>query len=141
MIIQYFTSCQSNKTAVKVYLLEVITSGGSKGMRGMHTPPGPNSLNFTPFLGKYGKIVCWCPPEELAPPPRGNPGSATDHLKLYRQRAEKNLHNNFLSVQDTNYWNSLPDNVVQAPNIKTFKSRLDQYWKEYEGNTNSEFRM
>ena len=53
------------------------------------------------------------------------------HLKLYRQRAEKNLHNNFLSLPVTNYWNSLPDNVVQAPNIKI--SRLDQYWKEYEG--------
>ena len=31
------------------------------------------------------------------------------------------------------YWNSLPDNVVQAPKTKIFESRLDQYWKEYEG--------
>ena len=29
------------------------------------------------FFGKYG-IVCWRPPGELALPPRGNPGSATD---------------------------------------------------------------
>ena len=52
------------------------------------------------------------------------------HLKLYRQRAEKNLCNNFLSLQITSYWNSLPDKVVQAPNTKTFESRLDQYWKK-----------
>ena len=51
-------------------------SGGSKGG---HVPPprGPNSFNFMQFLGKFGKIVCWRPPGELAPPPRGNPGSAT----------------------------------------------------------------
>ena len=42
-------------------------------------PGGPNSFNFMQFLGKLGKIVCWAPPpEELAPPPRGNPGSATE---------------------------------------------------------------
>ena len=42
-------------------------------------PPsgGPNSFNFMQFLGNFGKIVCWRPPGELAPPPRGNPGSAT----------------------------------------------------------------
>ena len=38
--------------------------------------------------------------------------------------------------QVTNYWNSLPDHVVQAPNTKTFESTLDQYWKEYEGKYN-----
>ena len=40
----------------------------------------PNSFNFMQFLGKFGKIVCWRPPSagELAPPPRGNPGSATE---------------------------------------------------------------
>ena len=57
-------------------------------------------------------------------------------LKLYRQRAEKNLWNNFFSLPVTSYWNSLPDNVVQSPNIKTFESRLDQHWKEYEGKYN-----
>ena len=57
------------------------------------------------------------------------------YLKLYRQRAEKNLCNN-LSLWITSYWNSLPDNVVQAPNTKTFESWLDHYWKEYEGQYN-----
>ena len=41
-------------------------------------PGGPNSFNFMQFLGNFGEIVCWRPPGELAPPPRGNPGSATE---------------------------------------------------------------
>ena len=60
-------------------LVTLTCSGGSKGgARDAHPPGGPNCFNFMHFLGKFGKIVCWCPPGELAPPPRGNPGSATD---------------------------------------------------------------
>ena len=40
-------------------------------------PRGPNSFNFMQFLGNFGKIICWHPPRELVPPPRGNPGFAT----------------------------------------------------------------
>ena len=43
-------------------------------------PGGPNSFNFMQFLGNFGEIVCWRPPEELAPPPRGYPRSATDNV-------------------------------------------------------------
>ena len=46
-----------------------------------HPPPGgPSSFNFMQFWGNFGKIVCCPPPGDLAPPPRGNPGSATDYL-------------------------------------------------------------
>ena len=52
-----------------------------RGARGTRAPPGgPNSFNSMQFLGKYGKIVCWPLPGELAPPPRRNPGSATAML-------------------------------------------------------------
>ena len=56
-----------------------VYSGGSKGGRRGRAPSpgGPNSFNFMQFLGKIDKFVCWRPPWELAPPPRGNPGSAT----------------------------------------------------------------
>ena len=63
-------------------MLEVnslITSGGSKGARGMRTPPGSQFFQFHAVLGNFDKIVCWRPPRELAPPPRRNPGSATDN--------------------------------------------------------------
>ena len=45
-------------------------SGGSKGGHEGRPPGGPNSFNFLQFWGKFGKIVCWRPPGELAPPPR-----------------------------------------------------------------------
>ena len=54
-------------------------NGGSKEWgRGMRDSPGyPNSFDFMPFAGKFGKIVYLRPPGELVSPPRGNPGSAT----------------------------------------------------------------
>ena len=45
-------------------------SGGSKG-GGEGRPRGPNSFNFMQFFGKFWQN------RMLAPPPRGNPGSAT----------------------------------------------------------------
>ena len=35
-------------------------------------------LNLMQFFGKFGKIICSAPPGGLAPPPTGNPGSASD---------------------------------------------------------------
>ena len=54
---------------------ETVSSGGSKGGGASLTPPGVQILSIS--CKKFGKIVCWRPPGELAPPPRGNPGSAT----------------------------------------------------------------
>ena len=52
-------------------------SGGSKGGARDTRPPGPNSFNFVQFFGNMAKSYVGAPPGELAPPPRGNPGSAT----------------------------------------------------------------
>ena len=40
-----------------------------RGREGCAPPPpgGPNSFNFMQFLGKYGKVVCWCPPGSWCP--------------------------------------------------------------------------
>ena len=52
--------------------------GGGGGREGCTPPPGgPNSFNFMQFLGNLAKSYVGAPPGELAPPPRGNPGSAT----------------------------------------------------------------
>ena len=48
-----------------------------------HPHPGPNSFNFMQFLGKFGKIISFHPPGELAPPPGENPGSAIGKCTLY----------------------------------------------------------
>ena len=54
-----------------------MVSGGSRG-GGAREDGVPNSFNFMQFLGKFGKIVCWRPPGELARPLPGSPGSAID---------------------------------------------------------------
>ena len=28
-------------------------------------------------------------------------------------------------------WNALPESVVSAPSLNSFKNRLDKFWKEY----------
>ena len=62
--------------ASKMYLC--IHSGGSKW--GAHTDQ--NFLNFMQFFRKFGKFVCWwSPPEGLAFPPTGNPGSTPDSVE------------------------------------------------------------
>ena len=36
----------------------------------------------------------------------------------------------FFSLQIANLWNSLPENVVEAPNTDTFKNRFDRHFRE-----------
>ena len=80
-IVQHTERTQRDDTYVR-NRTEDTPSGGSKGGARDAPPGGANSFNSMQFLGNFGKIVCWRPPPpgELAPPPRGNPGSATAHL-------------------------------------------------------------
>ena len=54
----------------------------------LDAPPGVQILSIScSFWENLAKIICWRapPPEELAPPPRGNPGSATGpHTRHFR---------------------------------------------------------
>ena len=70
--------------------------GGSRDAR----PRVPNSFNFMQFSGKFGKIVCWCPPGELAPPPRGNPGSATASDSLNKGKSIQLGKHGFIEVSE-----------------------------------------
>ena len=56
----------------------MMSIGGSRGGREGRTPPPgrPNSFDFMQFSGKFG--VFTPPLEGSRPPPRENPGSATD---------------------------------------------------------------
>ena len=60
------------------------TVGGSKGVRGTRTHPtsGSKFFKFHTIFGKFGKLLCWHPPGELAPQPEGNPGSSTDTVAV-----------------------------------------------------------
>ena len=51
-------------------------------------------------------------------------------LKLPKKRHERlALRSNSFSHRVVNLWNSLPDAVVLAPTMNSFKNRLDDYWE------------
>ena len=61
---------------------------------------------------------------------RGHP------YKIKKQRCLTNLRQHFFTCRVTNTWNSLPEEVVTAPNLQTFKNRLDKLWTERKYNVN-----
>ncbi len=40
----------------------------------------------------------------------------------------KAVRNNFVTNRIVPIWNSLPEDIVSAPNRNTFKNRLDTFW-------------
>ena len=56
----------------------VNSSGGSKGGARDVSPLGSKFFQFHAVFGKIWQNLMLAPPGELAPTPRGNPGSATE---------------------------------------------------------------
>ena len=52
---------------------------------------------------------------------RGHP------LKIYKRRFRLNIRGNYFSNRVIDVWNSLTENVVMAPTLNSFKSRLNRY--------------
>ena len=50
-------------------------------------------------------------------------------LKLYKKRCRLDVRKYFFSQRVVNVWNSLPESVVCAPSVASFKARLDKFWK------------
>ena len=50
-------------------------------------------------------------------------------LKLSVNRSRLDLRKNFFSQRVISSWNSLPQHVVDATSVNTFKNRLDAHWK------------
>lgn len=50
-------------------------------------------------------------------------------LKLYKKSFRLNVRGHFFSNRVVTTWNSLPDNIVSAPSLNSFKSRLDSHWR------------
>lgn len=53
-------------------------------------------------------------------------------MKLSKPTFKKAARKNFFSVRVSNFWNELPNKVIEAPSIKSFERRLDLYWKKYD---------
>ena len=49
--------------------------------------------------------------------------------KVYKERPRLNVRANSFSNRVVNQWNNIPENVVVAPSVNTFKSRLNAHWK------------
>jgi len=53
-------------------------------------------------------------------------------LKLVHPRCHYDLLKYNFTVRIVNLWNSLPENVISANTVDTFKNRLDKFWSEQE---------
>jgi len=53
-------------------------------------------------------------------------------LKLVHPRCHCDLRKYSFTVRIVNLWNSLPENVVLANTVDTFKNRLDKFWSDQE---------
>ena len=51
--------------------------------------------------------------------------------KLFKYRFRLTLRANSFSNRVANTWNSLTENVISAPSLNAFKSRLNQCWKRH----------
>jgi len=49
-------------------------------------------------------------------------------LKIYQDHVHYNLRKYFFGNRVIHTWNSLPNAVVEANSINSFKNRLDNYW-------------
>ena len=60
-----------------------------------------------------------------------NPNAQTrgHTLKLYSHKHKLEVAKNFFTSRVSKAWNSLPQHVVKAPTVNTFKNRLDRFWK------------
>jgi len=52
-------------------------------------------------------------------------------FKIIKVRSRLEIRRNFFSQRVVNKWNELPQYVVEAESVNTFKNRLDSYWKNY----------
>ncbi len=60
------------------------------------------------------------------------PSTRGHSLKLFKCFAKKALRHNYFTSRIVDTWNSLPDDVVNAPSVNTFKNRLDKFWSGQE---------
>ena len=51
-------------------------------------------------------------------------------MKLDKKFSRLDIRKHFFSNRVVDMWNSLPDSVVSAPSVNSFKNRLDRYWSK-----------
>ena len=48
-------------------------------------------------------------------------------MKIEKNRSKSNIRKYFFSQRVVNEWNKLPENVIEAESINSFKNRYDKY--------------
>ena len=61
------------------------------------------------------------------------PGPNTTHTRrnskaIYKQRSRTNIRRHSFSRRVVDHWNKLPDQIVTAPSINSFKNRINKLW-------------
>ena len=56
-------------------------------------------------------------------------GTRGHRFKLCQEGSKLNLRRQSFPVRITKVWNELPDSVMNAPNVNTFKNRFDRHWR------------
>ena len=55
----------------------------------------------------------------------------TNNLNLLKKRTNHNPFQNFFTNRINNTWNALPNDVVNAMNVNSFKNKIDAYFRSY----------
>ena len=50
--------------------------------------------------------------------------------KLYKQRSNKSIRQNFFAIRVIDDWNSLPEDIISTKTVLQFKTKLDIYWRD-----------
>ena len=76
------------------------------------------------YYGEYSQLV------KLHASHISKEGTRGHSFKLCQEGSKLNLRRQSFPVRITKVWNNLPNSVVTAPNVNTFKNRLDRHWRE-----------
>jgi hypothetical protein len=52
--------------------------------------------------------------------------------RVYIERPKLNLRKHSFTVRIGKLWNNLPENVISAKSVNSFKNRLDKHWRDQE---------
>ena len=63
--------------------------------------------------------------------PRAPRTSRGHSLKLYQERSRLDIRKHYFRNRIIKTWNSLPEHVISAPSLNSFKNRIDKYWENH----------
>ena len=53
-----------------------------------------------------------------------------NNKRIYKARSRAETRRNFFSQRVVDYWNNLPQDIIDADSVNSFKSSLDKFWQK-----------